>query len=118
MHQVPHTAAALGVVLQLWGQREKEGQLGEGNRGGPGQGDARDRPAAPLPHLPRLARHLLMAAINWRKCEKGKRGSGSSRKKSFRAPVITWTSSQRPSFRSRRSSEASGGGGGNERKKR
>lgn len=49
-----------------------------------------------------------MAEMNCGKCEKGKRGSGSSRKKSFRAPVMTWTSSQRPSSRSRRSSAAEG----------
>lgn len=75
---------------------------------------ARRVPEAAQPHSypirPTSPRRSLMAAMNWGKCEKGKRGSGSSRKKSFRAPVITWTSSQRPSSRSRRSSAERGEG--------
>lgn len=42
----------------------------------------------------------LMAAMNLSKWLKGTSGSGSSRRKSFSAPVTTWMSSQRPSSRS------------------
>jgi hypothetical protein len=78
---------------------------GKGQRWGPlrvWKGSASVPVLSPFP-LPSCS---LMATMNWLKCEKGKRGSGSSQKKCFRAPVITWTSSQSPSSRSRRSSAA------------
>lgn len=43
---------------------------------------------------------LLMAETNLLNWLYGKRGSGSSRKNSFSAPVMTWTSSHWPSSRS------------------
>lgn len=49
---------------------------------------------------------LLMAETNLLKWLKGKRGSGSSLKNNFSAPVMTWTSSHWPSSRSSSSVEA------------
>lgn len=48
--------------------------------------------------------HWRIAAMNLSKQLKGNSGSGSSRKNSFRAPVMTWISSHWPSSRSRCSS--------------
>lgn len=56
------------------GQREKEGRLGEGNRGGPGQGDARGRPAAPLPHLPRVPHTLTDGCDELAEVREGEEG--------------------------------------------
>lgn len=50
-----------------------------------------------------------MAAMNLLKQLKGNTGSGSSRRKSFRAPVITWISSHCPSSRSSCSSAGTTG---------
>jgi hypothetical protein len=78
-HQVTHTAAALGMVLQLCA---REGQEMGIQSGGSGLPDPPPSLVLPFPQL------LTDGEMNWLKCEKGKRGSGSSRKKSFRVPVI------------------------------
>lgn len=59
-----------------------------------------------------------IAAMNLSKLLKGNSGSGSSRRKSFSAPVMTWISSHCPSSRSSCSSEdRKTGGGSKERSK-
>lgn len=54
--------------------------------------------------------HSLTVSTMSVKKPKGTRGSGSSRKKSFRAPVMTWMSSQSHSSKFSFSSETPGGG--------
>ncbi len=64
--------------------------------------------------------HSLTVSTMSVKKPKGIRGSGSSRKKSFKAPVMTWMSSQSLSSKFSFSSERQGGGeeGGGRREER